>query len=138
MLLPLCYNYLAQCSTECANCVSSPYARRGPPLRSQILFGGILGGVIIWEFSVWGVNVSAALCAVLPYGTYIPVYGGGRGRRSCHCPALPLWKTFIHSIIEQPYIALCSLAIRLGIKLSLAYPYGQPLYPQHIPKRKMP
>ena len=65
-------------------------------------------------------------------------YMGGRGGgRYADCPALPLWKTFIHSIIEQPYIALCSLAIRLGIKLSLAYPYGQPFYPQHIPKRMM-
>ena len=81
---------------------------------------------------MWGVNVSAPPKPVSPYGTYIPVYGGEGGGRYADCPALPLWKTFIHSIIEQPYIALCSLAIRLGIKLSLAYPYGQPFYPQHI------
>ena len=66
-------------------------------------------------------------------------YMGGRGGgRYADCLVSTLWKTFIHSNSDLPHTAVCSCAIRLGIKLSLAYPYGQHGYPQHIPKRKMP
>ena len=64
-------------------------------------------------------SASGRVLPVRPYSTYIPVYGGEGGRTVSSQSSFNLIDNFILCIIEQPYIALCSFAILLWMKLSI-------------------